>query len=42
MIALRVLPLVVMQPHDVSTFEQIAACDTLSLVLQVGMVLVNL
>ena len=41
-IALRVLPFLVVPPHDVSAFEQMAAVDTLSLALQVGMVLVKI
>lgn len=41
-IAIRTLPFVLSPPQDVNMFEQVAFCDTMSILLQVGIVLYGL
>jgi hypothetical protein len=36
---IRTIPLLISCPHDLTTVEQIAACDTLSIAVQVGIVI---
>jgi hypothetical protein len=39
---IRTIPLVVTGPHDLTGIEQMAACDTLSLIVQVGIIMYKL
>ena len=41
-IAIRTLPFVLSPPQDINMFEQIAFCDTMSILLQVGIVVYGL
>jgi hypothetical protein len=38
----RVVPLLISAPHDLTSIEQIAACDALTIGIQVGMVMYGL
>jgi len=38
----RVVPLLINAPHDLTSIEQIAACDALTIGIQVGMVMYGL
>ena len=39
---IRTIPLLISCPHDLTTVEQIAACDTLSIAVQVGIVIYSI
>jgi Sec-independent protein secretion pathway component TatC len=41
-IAIRTLPFVLSPPQDINMIEQIALCDTMSILVQVGIVLYGL
>ena len=41
-IAIRIIPFVISPPQDINMFEQIAFCDTMSILVQVGIVMYGL